>query len=516
MAAAAVPVSLLDGLLNRLETYVKAGTSAQFLKLTGDLVSDASPEALSKAVWSGSDPPGPAALGGLRCLLGKPEISAVADWANVIPTGGGQGFLNQEARWFEVHGFGLATKIAQTALISTGAPGGGQVTAAMADGRELMYLDIVMATTHANFPTFQNFVEQGSFAEANAMLSARTEWAALMARGVTYGASTMTSKVHASEAKRRLFNQVVAGYYKLEGKLMAETVNASLPTERQMLAAAIVAAADHLRALHCSTHGDMQKAWRHAAAGFRQATPAQVPLWNAHECQAAITSCLMAFDLIIGTTMTGIGMTQRAATLIQEWAIVDPDFTAWSREFGTPRGEKGPWHFIETIILTPMFKWMSTAWGYLRGQNAAPPPMASIFDEQQATPRKDHANMQALLVKLQRIKQHADSGTKRERADKNSMETQPADKPNHTRRTTTAPARNGNGNGNRNGNSPGGANNRSPRGKKRSSPGHLHRANTRPSGPGPAGQNRHGSSPQGNLRPPAGRTGAPRGGAVSG
>ena len=224
----------------------------------------------------------------------------------------------------------------------------------------------------------------------------------------------------------------------------------------------------------------------------------------------------MAFDLIIGTTMTGIGMTQRAATLIQEWAIVDPDFTAWSKEFGTPRGEKGPWHFIETIILTPMFKWMSTAWGYLRGQNAAPPPMASIFDEQQATPRKDHANMQALLVKLQRIKQHADSGTKRERADKNSMETQPADKPNHTRRTTTAPARNGNGNGNRNGNSPGGANNRSPRGKKRSSPGHLQRANTRPSGPGPAGQNRHGSRPQGNLRPPAGRTGAPRGGAVSG
>ena len=92
--------------------------------------------------------------------------------------------------------------------------------------------------------------------------------------------------------------------------------------ERQMLAAAIVAAADHLRALHSPTHGDMQKAWRHAAAGFRQATPAQVPLWNAHECQAAITSCLMAFDLIIGTTMTGIGMTQRAATLIQEWAIV--------------------------------------------------------------------------------------------------------------------------------------------------------------------------------------------------
>eukprot|EP01046_Picozoa_sp_COSAG06_P069417 COSAG06_NODE_18923_length_861_cov_2.140420_1_plen_224_part_00 len=124
MAAAPVPVSLFDGLLNHLETYVKAGTSAQFLKLTSDLVSDASLEALSKVVWSGSDPPGPATLGGLRCLLGKPEISAVADWANVIPTGGGQGFLNQEARWFEVHGFGLATKIAQTTLISTGAPGG--------------------------------------------------------------------------------------------------------------------------------------------------------------------------------------------------------------------------------------------------------------------------------------------------------------------------------------------------------------------------------------------------------
>ena len=511
---AAAPATPLDAFLTRLETFVKAGMSGQFLKLTGDLISDISPEALPKAVWSGADVPGPAALGGLRCLLDKPEISTAADWANVIPTGGAQGFQNEEARWFGTHGYVLAQKIAQTALISTGAPGGGQVTAAMADGRELMYLDIVMATTHANFPTFQTFVEQGSFAEANAMLSARTEWAALMSRGVTYGASTMTSKVHASEAKRRLFNQVIAGYYKLEGKLMAETVNASLPMERQMLAAAIVAAADHLRALHSPTHGDMQKAWRQAAAGFRQATPAQVPLWNAHECQAALTSCLMAFDLIIGTSLTGIGMTQRAATLIQEWAIVDPDFTAWSKEFGTPRGEKGPWHFIETIILTPMFKWMSTAWGYLRGQNAAPSPMASIFDEQQATPRKDHANMQALLVKLQRMKQHGESGTKRERAEKNSMETQPAGKPNHTRRTTTAPARNGN--GNRNGNSPGGANNRSPRGKKRSNPSPPQRANTGPSGPGPAGQNRNGSSPQGNFRPPTGRTGAPRGGAVSG
>jgi hypothetical protein len=42
----------------------------------------------------------------------------------------------------------------------------------------------------------------------------------------------------------------------------------------------------------------------------------------------------MAFDLIIGTSMTGIGMTQQVATLLQEWAIVDPDFTAWSKEFG--------------------------------------------------------------------------------------------------------------------------------------------------------------------------------------
>jgi hypothetical protein len=75
-------------------------------------------------------------------------------------------------------------------------------------------------------------------------------------------------------------------------------------------------------------------------------------------------------------------------------------------------------------------------------------PSASPLDEQQATPRKDHANMQALLVKLQRIKQHGDSSTKRERAEKNSMETQPAGKPNHTRRTTTAPACNGNGNRN--------------------------------------------------------------------
>ena len=48
---------------------------------------------------------------------------------------------------------------------------------------------------------------------------------------------------------------------------MATTVNASLPMERQMLAAAIVSAADHLRALHCSTHSEMQKAWRRAAAG---------------------------------------------------------------------------------------------------------------------------------------------------------------------------------------------------------------------------------------------------------
>jgi hypothetical protein len=35
--------------------------------------------------------------------------------------------------------------------------------------------------TDANFPTFQTFVEQGSFAEANAMLSARTDdWAAMI------------------------------------------------------------------------------------------------------------------------------------------------------------------------------------------------------------------------------------------------------------------------------------------------------------------------------------------------
>ena len=105
---AAAPATPLDAFLTRLETYVKAGMSGQFLKLTGDLVSDTSPEALPKAVWSGADVPGPAALGGLRCLLDKPEISTAADWANVIPTGGAQGYQNQEAQWFGTHGYVLA------------------------------------------------------------------------------------------------------------------------------------------------------------------------------------------------------------------------------------------------------------------------------------------------------------------------------------------------------------------------------------------------------------------------
>ena len=105
---AAAPATPLDAFLTRLETFVKAGMSGQFLKLTGDLISDISPEALPKAVWSGADVPGPAALGGLRCLLDKPEISTAADWANVIPTGGAQGFQNQEARWFGTHGYVLA------------------------------------------------------------------------------------------------------------------------------------------------------------------------------------------------------------------------------------------------------------------------------------------------------------------------------------------------------------------------------------------------------------------------
>ena len=49
---AAAPATPLDAFLTRLETFVKAGMSGQFLKLTGDLVSDISPEALPKAVWS--------------------------------------------------------------------------------------------------------------------------------------------------------------------------------------------------------------------------------------------------------------------------------------------------------------------------------------------------------------------------------------------------------------------------------------------------------------------------------
>jgi len=43
---AAAPTTPLDAFLTRLETFVKAGMSGQFLKLTGDLVSDISPEAL--------------------------------------------------------------------------------------------------------------------------------------------------------------------------------------------------------------------------------------------------------------------------------------------------------------------------------------------------------------------------------------------------------------------------------------------------------------------------------------
>ena len=72
---AAAPAAPLDAFLTRLETFVKAGMSGQFLKLTGDLVSDISPEALQHHRLSAADTAGQFPFDSIWALHRRPRIS---------------------------------------------------------------------------------------------------------------------------------------------------------------------------------------------------------------------------------------------------------------------------------------------------------------------------------------------------------------------------------------------------------------------------------------------------------
>jgi hypothetical protein len=70
---AATPATPLDAFLTRLETFVKAGMSGQFLKLTGDLVSGISPEALQHHRLSAADTAGQFPFDSIWALHRRPD-----------------------------------------------------------------------------------------------------------------------------------------------------------------------------------------------------------------------------------------------------------------------------------------------------------------------------------------------------------------------------------------------------------------------------------------------------------
>ena len=54
----------------------------------------------------------------------------------------------------------------------------------------------------------------------------------------------------------------------------------------------------------------------------------------------------------------GAGVADRAVQLLNQWAILDPQFDAWAKTRGTPWKESAVWHFAQTIILDPVAQWL--------------------------------------------------------------------------------------------------------------------------------------------------------------
>ena len=238
-----------------------------------------------------------------------------------------------------------------------------------------------------------------------------------------FAAKSISKAVPKQEPCRAELNGQLHAFEQLSGELIRTTVLRCLPDETTILAPAIKATTEALLGFVKSATEKQTGYFMTAASIIAQQDLAQVKLWKPTAVQQGLRITFQILEVMIGPPM-GMGCSDRAATIMNQWGKYDDRFTAWASEFNTPSKISPAWHFAKEIILAPTAKWLSELWLFWCGPHQNPGTLHDALSEASLRQRSDmHQLMKQHLMRIStqvedgetsesdiEIEEHLDSG----------------------------------------------------------------------------------------------------------
>ena len=376
--------------LQALESDIAAGTRNKFLAALGKKLVLA--HIIPEEDFTKTGPPSDADLGGLLHKLHA--LGHAIDWTSVETAHA------DAITFFSTSGEAVMAEVKTAMLMRAQAQGSGTHHAEVELRQMLDYGEVQQTVASGEMQAWTGCLSARNLAGAQALLTTGSTFAKNMRRASLFAASGASKPVPKTEPCRAELNDSIRNFDALSGEQTRLATLRCLPGEADLLAPAIDETRKKLLGFANAT-GEQSVNIMIQAAGMLlpEAKMSDTLKWGTAKVQLALRAVTTVLENMIGPCM-GLGCPDRAAAMLQDWAVWDDRFERWSTTFSTPEGISPPWHFAKLIILTPMSKWLSKVWLHWCGPTPHPGTMAEWLSEANLMTDPHHNLMVQEMTKL--------------------------------------------------------------------------------------------------------------------
>ena len=199
------------------------------------------------------------------------------------------------------------------------------------------------------------------------------------------------------EPQRVALNQRLVQFGDLLRAQTAAVLRRALPAMASVSEQTAQSVADKLMDFHDKSPAKFVASMRHIAADLLGQDATSVSEWSQAEVQQGLKVVLTVLASTLGT-MAGVGVPDRAAAIISEWAVVDPAFHDWAKRCADDNGSA--WSFAAKIVLFPVVEWLNATWVFLQDGKTDPGTLETALSHTELNKRVDFQVMQIRLHTL--------------------------------------------------------------------------------------------------------------------
>ena len=238
---------------------------------------------------------------------------------------------------FVMYNTDLFAQILSAFLVSTPGQGSGAYCKDTQAGTILDYSGVCDTVSAASWTDFSNNLDAGDLTSASALMDGTSKWSRNLKRTCLYYSTGSAKTVPPSEPQRVILNRRLQQFGDMQSELLATATRRCMPGLASISEPAARAASDLLMAFHGQSTIKTLATFRAVASELMLQTPGDVSQWSQAEVQQGLKIVMTVLTSTFGP-LSGVGVPDRAAAIISEWAVVDPFFDDWAQRCATDNG----------------------------------------------------------------------------------------------------------------------------------------------------------------------------------